>query len=140
MGDFNACSYQWGYHKEDIKGRKLAANIADMSFTLLKDPLYTTRIDNSVAGDTCPDLSLIRNAKRCAWINTEETLGSDHRIIMVTVETQKLRHTRGQARITDWTKFRDSDLPALNQAGGYHAWAAALIKSRDQYTHTIQTT
>lgn len=90
--------------------------------------------------DTCPDLSLVRNAKRYAWIKTEETLGSDHRILMVTVETQKLRHAKGQAKLTDWTKFRDSDLPALDQATAYHAWAAALIESRDQHTTTIQTT
>lgn len=87
MGDLNAYSYQWGYHKEDINGRKLAANIADMGFTLLTDPFYPTRIGNSVARDTCPDLSLVRNAKRYAWINMEETLGSNHRILVVTVET-----------------------------------------------------
>lgn len=127
MGDLNAYSYQWGYHKEDINGRKLAANIADMGFTLLTDPFYPTRIGNSVARDTCPDLSLVRNAKRYAWINMEETLGSNHRILVVKVETKKFRHTRWQAKLTDWTKFRDSDLPAPDQAKGFHAWDAALI-------------
>ncbi|KAH9374529.1 hypothetical protein HPB48_015450 [Haemaphysalis longicornis] len=90
-----------GYHKEDIKGRKVEANIADMRFTLLTDPFYPTRTGNSVAKDTCPDLYLVRNAKRYAWVSTEETLASDYRNLIVTVETQKLRHEKGQAKLTD---------------------------------------
>ncbi|KAH7952119.1 hypothetical protein HPB52_018824 [Rhipicephalus sanguineus] len=85
VGDFNAPSLHWGYHYEQARGRKLAGLISTLRLTLLTDPAYPTRMGNSVTRDTCPDLSLVKNAKDATWENLGDSLGSDHCLLRVTL-------------------------------------------------------
>lgn len=57
--------------------------------TLWTDPSYPTRISNSVARDSNPDLTYTHNIPRATWTRLDETLGSDHYIIEFAIN-----HTR----------------------------------------------
>lgn len=70
MGDFNAASPMWGYNYETPKGRRLANLITREGITILTDPSKPTRLGNSVSRDTCPDLSLSKEARRADWENS----------------------------------------------------------------------
>ncbi|KAG0417033.1 hypothetical protein HPB47_005931 [Ixodes persulcatus] len=87
VGDFNAPSRLWGYHPEEKRGRKLAELASTLGLTLHTDPVHPTRLGNSVTRDTCPDLTFTHNTQHADWLNTEETLGSDHCIINTTIRT-----------------------------------------------------
>lgn len=91
VGDFNAPSLHWGYHFEQARGRKLAELISTLSLTLLTDPAYPTRVGNSVTRDTCPDLSLVKNARAAAWENLGDSLGSDHLLLRITLMAKAAR-------------------------------------------------
>lgn len=78
VGDFNAPSPLCRYRKEEKRGRKMAELIPTLGLTLNTDPAQPTRIGKSVTRDTCPDLTLTKNIRYAGWLNTEETLGSDH--------------------------------------------------------------
>lgn len=139
VGDFNAPSTHWGYHREERRGRKLAELISTMGFTLLTDPTHPTRIGNSVTRDTCPDLTLIKNIRHADWLNTEETLGSDHCIILTTIRTHPLTRPYQQAKLPDWTKFRleyTNSIPIPHQ--GYATWSQHLVSSLRHTEQTVQ--
>lgn len=108
VGDFNAPSRIWGYHREEKRGRRLAELASTLGLTLHTDPVHPTRLGNSVTRDTCPDLTFTRNIQHADWLNTEETLGSDHCIINTTIRTRPLSKPSTQARLPDWTKFRQN--------------------------------
>ncbi|KAH7967971.1 hypothetical protein HPB52_004508 [Rhipicephalus sanguineus] len=110
---------------EKARDRELKELISSLSLTLLTDPAQPTRSSNSVTRDTFPDLSLTRNIRDATWENLGETLGSDHFMIRnCFTPRQKMRQHRGQARLTDWTKFRMQPFPAIpdsaNTRSGRH--------------------
>lgn len=84
-GDFNAPHPAWGYVARTKKGANLVAASTDLNLTLISDPRFPTRLGNSVARDTTPDLSFTRNAE-AKWSNLQENLGSDHYIIELRME------------------------------------------------------
>lgn len=139
VGDFNAPSRVWGYHKEDKRGRKLAELISTLGITLHTDPVNPTRIGNSVNRDTCPDLTLTKNIRHADWINTEDTLGSDHCIVNTIVYTRPLKRPIAQARLPDWTAFRQSlSTPTSLLETGYASWARTLVKTLHKHEKQIQ--
>lgn len=106
VGDFNAPHPAWGYRKEVKKGRLLWEDAQELRLTLLTDPVYPTRIGNSVSRDTTPDLTFTKNTKGAAWLNTQEDLGSDHYILATTIQTGPPRAVGKQLKIVDWDTFR----------------------------------
>lgn len=87
--------------------------------------------------DTCPDLTFTKNIRHAEWANTEETLGSDHCLINITIRTKPLARPHAQARLPDWNKFRQSYInsASINEQG-YHAWAQGLVTHlRSTETH-----
>ncbi|KAH9359887.1 hypothetical protein HPB48_021659 [Haemaphysalis longicornis] len=104
--DFNAPGLHWGYHFEHARGRKLTELISTLRLTLLTEPACPTRMGNSVTRDTCPDLSLVRNSRDATWENLEETLGSDHCLLRITLLAKAARRKWGQAKLTNWHEFR----------------------------------
>ncbi|KAG0433811.1 hypothetical protein HPB47_019567 [Ixodes persulcatus] len=90
VGDFNAPSRLWGYHREEKRGRRLAELASPLGLTLYTDPVHFTRLGNSVTRDTCPDLTFTHNIQHADWLNTDETLGSGHCIITTTIQTRPL--------------------------------------------------
>lgn len=121
-GDFNAQHTAWGYHTSWGKGVALLECAEAKDLQLLTDSRYPTRTGNSVASDTCPDLTFAKNA-RVEWQNTMEDLGSDHRILETTLGIQA--YTRRTIRYVDWDAFRqkqgDRDKPA-----SLDEWVASL--------------
>lgn len=56
-GDFNAPHTAWGYTKTSKKGRNLQEAAENAELNLITDAEYPTRLGNSVARDTTPDLT-----------------------------------------------------------------------------------
>ncbi|KAH7934459.1 hypothetical protein HPB52_025708 [Rhipicephalus sanguineus] len=95
LGDFNAAHTEW---------EKTAQQ---HNLTLMNLPNSPTRIGNSVERDTTPDLAFSNADRHTTWQRLEETLGSDHHIISISICTSKMRRPLGKARITDWNRFRE---------------------------------
>lgn len=106
LGDFNAPHPAWGYGKATTKGNKLWELIHQQGLTLYTDPNYPTRIGNSITRDTCPDLTMTKNLSRAEWHNSEETLGSDHCILVTTVPLTCKNHPVKKTRLVNWDAFR----------------------------------
>lgn len=106
VGDFNAAHPAWGYAKSTTKGSKLWESIQRHRLTILTDPMYPTRIGNSVQRDTCPDLTMTRGIAQAEWLNTDETLGSDHCVLITTIPMTRKNKIIKKTRITDWATFR----------------------------------
>lgn len=102
-GDFNAPHPSWGYVTRTKKGANLVAASIDLNLTLISDPRFPTRLGNSVARDTMPDLSFTRNAV-VEWSNLQENLGSDHSIIELRMEIRA--PPPRTYKYTDWDLFR----------------------------------
>ncbi|KAH7934882.1 hypothetical protein HPB52_001746 [Rhipicephalus sanguineus] len=79
-----------------------------MGLTILTDPAHPTRIGNTVTRDTCPHLTLTKNIRYADWLNTEETLGSDHCIVITITRTHPLTRPYHQAILPYWTEFRSA--------------------------------
>lgn len=135
MGDFNAPSRGWGYHREVKRGRRRSELASTLGLTLHTDPVHPTRIGNSVTRDTCPDLTFTRNIQYADWTNTEETLGSDHCILNTTIRTKPLAKSISQARLPNWAKFRlnYNATPILER--GYKKLSQELVSN----LHYIET-
>ncbi|XP_070377085.1 uncharacterized protein [Dermacentor albipictus] len=106
-GDFNAPHTQWGYGADSPKGKSLAGLMDELGLTVLNEPASHTRIGQGVCRDTSPDLSVWSGAGVVTWSNSFEDLGSDHRILCVTVGEDKNEEVVcRKARIVDWDRFR----------------------------------
>ncbi|KAH6947617.1 hypothetical protein HPB50_020195 [Hyalomma asiaticum] len=106
-GDFNAPHAQWGYGHATAKGRNLVNLIDDLNLVLLNEPASRTRMGAGVCRDTTPDLSISANARDVQWENTFKDLGSDHRIISVTIgNTPDVQGKQRMVKIIHWDKFR----------------------------------
>ncbi|KAH6938306.1 hypothetical protein HPB50_008440 [Hyalomma asiaticum] len=106
LGDFNAWHKSWGYLKETQKGKDLAREADRRKLSLITDPTRPTRVGNSISRDSCPDLAFVRGVREARWENEGETLGSDHCILRIQIETLPIRKRQGQARLTDWEAYR----------------------------------
>ncbi|KAH8031989.1 hypothetical protein HPB51_022511 [Rhipicephalus microplus] len=84
-GDFNAPHTQWGYGHSSKQAKNLADLIEKAELIILNEPALHTRIGVGPHRDTTPDLTLCKNAGRITWENTFEDLGSDYRILSITL-------------------------------------------------------
>ncbi|KAH7932996.1 hypothetical protein HPB49_006218 [Dermacentor silvarum] len=106
-GDFNAPHTQWRYGADSPKGKRLAGLMDELGLTVLNEAASHTRIGQGVCRDTSPDLSVWSGTDMVTWSNSFEDLGSDHRILCVTVgENESEEDVCRKARIVDWDRFR----------------------------------
>ncbi|KAH8008714.1 hypothetical protein HPB51_003361 [Rhipicephalus microplus] len=91
VGDFNDHSTLRGYVRDEKRWRTLAELASTLGLTLHTDPAHPKRVGNSITRDTCPDLAFTKNNRHADCANTEETLGSDHRILNTTVTTKPMQ-------------------------------------------------
>ncbi|KAG0427298.1 hypothetical protein HPB47_025643 [Ixodes persulcatus] len=110
--------------------------------TLANETTQHTRTGNSVERDTNPDLAFPHGPSVAEWSASDEQLGSDHRLIDLTLITnvkQKVR--RNTARITNWDHFRyhTSNNPPPTDADP-RAWANHLLQAQNNCTKEAQTT
>ncbi|KAH7954695.1 hypothetical protein HPB49_020983 [Dermacentor silvarum] len=105
--DFNAPHTQWVYGADSPKGKRLAGLMDELGLTVLNEPASCTRIGQGVCRDTSPDLSIWSGADLVTWSNSFEELGSDHRILRVTMgEDESEEDVCRKARIVDWYRFQ----------------------------------
>ncbi|KAM7314342.1 uncharacterized protein ISCGN_004126 [Ixodes scapularis] len=140
VGDFNARHTSWGYQEDSKKGKQLAAAIDNERLEIINDLLRPTRTGNSINRDTNPDLTMIKNLDqhKVTWKNTEETIGSDHAIIEISVEASTNRRKIGASKMTNWNKFRH-----LGPEGGIEdleTWVAELQATKAHCTKEISLT
>ncbi|KAM7285075.1 amine oxidase [flavin-containing] B [Ixodes scapularis] len=139
-GDFNARHQAWGYPRSLPKGVAIWNTLQTEHLTLITDPDYPTREENSVSPDTTRDLSITRNIPLATWSNTRNTLGSDHSILEITIpdNTHKRRETP-EKRLVNWDHFR-----ALREEEGeavdLGSWTRSLQDNVRQATDTIPAT
>ncbi|KAH6945147.1 hypothetical protein HPB50_007424 [Hyalomma asiaticum] len=105
-GDFNAPHQQWGYPYSTRNGRDLVQVIEHADLMTLNELSSHTRIGVGLNRDTTPDLTLCKNIRHIKWENTFEDLGSDHRILNVSIGNAVLSPTQVHTKLVDWDKFR----------------------------------
>ncbi|KAL3203222.1 hypothetical protein MRX96_042014 [Rhipicephalus microplus] len=84
-GDFNAPHTHWGYGADSRKGKRLAELMDELGLVLLNEPAPHTRIGQGACRDTSPDLTIRSDAGAIAWSNTFADLGSDLRVLCMTM-------------------------------------------------------
>lgn len=105
-GDFNAWHRAWGYTAPDRRGKSLKRTLSNRQWTLLNDPTTPTRVgQRQIEKDTSPDLAWTRNIKHVEWTVTDDTLGSDHFPIRITIMSKKIT-ARKTLQVVNWDKFR----------------------------------
>ncbi|KAH7977169.1 hypothetical protein HPB51_026980 [Rhipicephalus microplus] len=87
-GDFNAQHQTWGYINNTAKGRALLQHTTNLNMLLVTDHNFPTRLGNSVARDTTPDLAFVRNVECPFWQNLHENLKSDHFIASISLDVK----------------------------------------------------
>lgn len=110
------------------------------SALLYSDPANPTRMGNSVNRDTCPDLPFIKNIRNAQWGNTEENLGSDHYIIKISFFRKPSKKKVGIAKLTDWNKFWNEQIPPIRLTEGFTKWAQHIHSLQRRYSTNIYTT
>ncbi|KAH7984728.1 hypothetical protein HPB52_023686 [Rhipicephalus sanguineus] len=91
LGDFNAWHKSWGYDRETPKGKALAREADRKRLSLITDHTQPTRVRNSINRDSCPDLAFVKGVREARWENDGETLGSDHCILRIQIETLPIK-------------------------------------------------
>lgn len=141
LGDYNAPHQMWGYKFNSKRGREIANFIDHTGTTLLNDPQTPTRLGNSTARDTSPDLSLLAGSLDVAWSNTGVNLGSDHDILQIAIRGENYRAHIGTARLTNWEQFRRTQESKEDAADvPYEDWADELKRDLQKHTQTVSTT
>ncbi|KAM7301056.1 uncharacterized protein ISCGN_016618 [Ixodes scapularis] len=136
-GDFNSAHTEWGYVKDTKRGKELLKLIEMHELTIINDTDCHTRVGNSGSRDTNPDLSMIRGAT-AGWINTQETLGSDHCIIRIEVVADAKRRRIGKNQRTDWRKFRQE--VETRPIDDLARWTRELKRAKEDYTNEVELT
>lgn len=139
VGDFNAPHSAWGYNKDSVKGKSLVETTDRYGLELITIPGCYTRLGNSVAADTTPDLAFSSHPGETRWTNLEENLGSDHNIISIGLNSPKIRHSLGRACITDWTVYRDKQ-EQLIFTEDIETWVEQIRETHGRATREIATT
>ncbi|XP_050022657.1 uncharacterized protein [Dermacentor andersoni] len=140
LGDFNAWHSAWGYQRDTAKGFNLLRETQSHELVLITQPGTPTRIGNSVARDTTPDLTFVNNETGVTWCNLDETLGSDHYLLCVNVNTAKVRQPLGVARLTDWKRYREQQQAASSFPATAAGWTTFLKEAHAATTREIKTT
>ncbi|KAL3225437.1 hypothetical protein MRX96_049223 [Rhipicephalus microplus] len=80
----------------------------ELGLVLLNEPASHTRVGQGACRDTSPNLSIWSDAGAITWSNTFEDLGSDHRVLCMTMgEDRGKMDGRQKARVVDLDKFRE---------------------------------
>ncbi|KAH6945486.1 hypothetical protein HPB50_008725 [Hyalomma asiaticum] len=111
--------------------------------TVLNELAWHTRIGQEACRDTSPDLSIWSDAGAVAWSNSFEDLGSDHRVLCVTVGEDDCEiDVCLKSRIVDWEQFRknrqqDKQEGPIEDIG---EWCRGLLAGVERVTKEIEWT
>ncbi|KAH6926679.1 hypothetical protein HPB50_021194 [Hyalomma asiaticum] len=119
---------EWGYAKQDPKGRQLWEDAQELGLTLHTDPSSSSREGNSVCTATSPDLTFSKNVTDLKWTKSECNFASDHFILALIRRKMVKTHRARQPRTAGWDLFRDKR----------EQFATDKIENRkvDKYPHT----
>ena len=114
LGDFNAHHSLWDSRTQMNKDNQLADDIAESPLCLLNDGSMTRIPDRADQSETAIDLSLATPglAISTTWQTTNNTLGSDHLPIILTLHGPSLQDSEQDTtpkyneNKADWTKFK----------------------------------
>ena len=116
LGDFNAHHDYWTNRSVESRrgGNYLSQHIIDSSLTLLNDGSFTRLPERSTDSCTAIDLSIISAcmAPQCQWMIQDDSLGSDHLPIIISMETNNVRKLEQDlesgfnTKQADWTLFK----------------------------------
>ena len=109
LGDFNAHHCLWGSQRSDTRGRQMMDFISGSDLAILNDG-SPTRIDDGTGDVSCIDLSLVSSniAARFEWATYDDTLGSDHLPITLTLSCDFVRTPstpKFKYKEADWGTF-----------------------------------
>ncbi|KAH7972093.1 hypothetical protein HPB52_006339 [Rhipicephalus sanguineus] len=100
--------------------------------------MQPTRKGNSVAVDTSPDLTLTGSGTSATWCNTNEDLGSDHKIIEGVVEGGPATPRKRRVEAVNWDSFRDlRDDPA--PICDIAEWCDGVLRTVKAATEVVET-
>ncbi|KAL1467134.1 hypothetical protein MTO96_042363 [Rhipicephalus appendiculatus] len=143
-GDFNAQHKLWGYPEINEKGKHLLDDMTEMGYQLINDLETTTRNAlTSTQRDTNPDLTFLGETTRplrAKWRNTEETLGSDHKILEIVIPFRGNIKESRQQHIVDWHDYRQKlEANGPETIEDIEAWANLLNGTIQSATQTVNT-
>ncbi|KAL3227156.1 hypothetical protein MRX96_048809 [Rhipicephalus microplus] len=105
-GDFNAPHMQWEYGADSPKRNRLAGTMDELGLVLLNEPPSHTRIGQGAGHGTSSDFSIWSDAGAITWSNTFDDLGSNHRVLCMTIgENKGKMYGCLKAIDVDWDKF-----------------------------------
>lgn len=109
MGDFNGHHTNWS-RKVDNRGSQIFDALLDSSFVSLNDCSPTRiKLSNGILQQLSPDITLASTdiALKFNWSVTNETLGSDHRIIVLSSFLEKCKTTilKRNFKKADWASY-----------------------------------
>ncbi|KAL1466567.1 hypothetical protein MTO96_026577 [Rhipicephalus appendiculatus] len=139
-GDFNTPHHTWVYPRNERKEADPWKTASDLNRTLVKDPAFTTRTDNSCSRDSTPDLTFVGSGGKISWVNLGTDLCSDHCILSKTIQVQ--RRLPRAFKFTDWHLFRKirSDRADDNGLTDFDEWISQAIRYVETATKLIQQT
>lgn len=141
-GDFNAQHRLWGYPETTEKGQHLLDDMTEMGYQLINDLETTTRNAlTSTQRDTNPDLTFLGETTRplrVKWRNTEETLGSDHKILEIEIPIRGNIKESRQQHIVDWHDYRQKlEANGPETIEDIETWANLLNGTIQSATQTV---
>ena len=118
LGDFNAHSTLFGSLTTDARGRQLEDDIEASAFVLLNTGTPTF-VSNATGTTSHLDVAMASAplARKCTWTVLDDSMGSDHSPILITIEeavpVEETFIPRWLHRKADWTAFKDDCREAL---------------------------
>lgn len=124
-GDFNARHEFLGHAATTVKGRNLFQDAEEVGLILVTDPGVPTRpARNAIERDTTPDLAFV-DAPGAEWRNALEDLGSDHRLVELSVPLAVRRKEFRPQGLVNWDAFRR--LGPEGEISDLGEWSASLV-------------
>ncbi|CAH0724901.1 unnamed protein product, partial [Brenthis ino] len=151
LGDFNGHHHSWS-NRTDRRGIQIFDSLVDSRYVILNNSSLPTRIKfvNNNLQKSSPDLSLVSSdiALNCEWFVTNESLGSDHLIIKLTLNySVPPNHfvKKRNFKLGKWEPYRSEINSSLNDLGfpvnaqlGYDMLLDCMNRAADKYIPFIK--
>ncbi|KAM7293050.1 hypothetical protein ISCGN_026180 [Ixodes scapularis] len=130
-GDFNVRHEFLGHAATTVKGRNLFQDAEEVGLILVTDPGVPTRpARNAIKRDTTPDLAFV-DAPGAEWRNALEDLGSDHRLVELSVPLAVRRKEFRPQGLVNWDAFRR--LGPEGEISDLGEWSASLVDAASAF-------
>ena len=111
IGDMNARNRLWGSNTNDARGRALEDAIIAHGYVVLNTGVGTYQTYRGSMTHIDVSLASSQLATKCRWATFNNTMGSDHVPIIITInarpERQRIAVPKWKSAEADWNVFRD---------------------------------